>query len=227
MRNDFFRLPVNFNVSDLLHDLRICEENVWKNHFNRRDYEGRWTSIALRSLSGNTDDINAHAGIYSDTPLLAKCIYFRKVIAYFECEKESVRLMNLAPGSVIKSHTDRDCGYQHGILRIHIPILTSEDVYFIVNNTNLIMNPGECWYADFSLPHSVRNEGKNNRIHLVIDGKRNAWTDKLFEKAGYNFEQEYPKQEYNSDVKLRIIQELENLGTETGQRIIEELRNGG
>jgi len=56
------------------------------------------------------EDIFEHPEIngYRDTPLLVKTPYIKSIIDSWKCDKEAVRLLSLAPGSVIKPHkTDR------------------------------------------------------------------------------------------------------------------------
>ena len=45
------------------------------------------------------------------------------------------------------------------------------------------MQPGEAWYLNFNLPHSVANRGTTDRIHLVIDCVMNPWLDAFFAEA--------------------------------------------
>ncbi|MBV8635680.1 MAG: aspartyl/asparaginyl beta-hydroxylase domain-containing protein, partial [Burkholderiaceae bacterium] len=123
----FLRLPFDFDTAALLRDLRTCEEAEWRAHFHAEDYTGSWTSIALRSASGAAGDIMSHPGdVYQDTELLARCPYFTEILQGFACELESVRLLNLAPGSAIKEHSDPCTAYRHGVFRLHIPLATSE-----------------------------------------------------------------------------------------------------
>src|SRR5690606_1308503 len=103
------------------------------------------------------------------TELLQKCAYFKEILNHLKCEKESVRLLCLAPGSEIKEHSDPHLGYEFGWFRLHIPIVTDQKVEFYVNGNSIKMQPGECWYANFHLPHSVKHKGSVNRVHLVID----------------------------------------------------------
>ncbi len=126
MKNAFFKLPFQFDEQRLLNDLEVCLSENWKKHFNSQDYEGSWTSIALRSPSGKSDDIFtvAKENTYFDTPLLQKCNYFKEIIESFECAKETVRLLRLSPNSVVKEHNDFQLGYEYGIFRLHIPIKT-------------------------------------------------------------------------------------------------------
>src|SRR6218665_2198527 len=119
MNNHFFKLPFLFETDLLLQDLETAAKSVWSDHFNQKDYDGKWTSISLRSATGNETDIYATPGIatYSDTPLLKQCAYFQSIINLFECEKESVRLLSLAPGSNIKTHRDNGLSYRFGEFR--------------------------------------------------------------------------------------------------------------
>jgi hypothetical protein len=70
--------------------------------------------------------------------------------------------------------------------------MTNAEVEFVVAGHRLPMQAGECWFADFSQPHSVFNRGKTDRIHLVIDCIRNSWTDTWFEQAGFAMESLLP-----------------------------------
>src|SRR5262249_4486554 len=114
------RLPLRFDEGGLLHDLSTCLRADWPQHFNGRDYEGDWSSIALRSASGRAQDISAHPGAtYRSTPLLDECPHFCAVVERFECPLETVRLLRLGPGGIINEHRDPGTGYADGVLRIH------------------------------------------------------------------------------------------------------------
>jgi hypothetical protein len=225
--NNAFPLPVKLSKEKLDADLETCLRENWKEHFNQRDYSGEWSVISLRSQTGNAQDIFAHdaEAPYQDTPLMEKCNYFREIVNAFQFEKESVRLLRLKPGSVIHSHRDVGLAYRFDCFRLHIPILTDAAVAFLVGGQDLPMQKGECWYADFDLPHSVKNDSAQERIHLVIDGKRNAWTDELFREAGYDFEFEKRKlrPEYDEATLNGMIEGLEKIGTETSRQMIAEL----
>jgi hypothetical protein len=160
----------------------------WIEHFIRHDYEGDWSVIALRCPPGVTDPAHMitsdpNRSDYADTPVLTGSPYFRQVLATFACELHSVRLMRLAPGSSIKEHQDYDLSFEHGMVRIHIPVLTNTGVDFRLNGTRVAMPAGSCWYLRLSDPHSVANRGANDRVHLVIDAVVNEWVAALFERA--------------------------------------------
>lgn len=217
-------LPFRFDGDRLDADLAKALDFQWKSHFNNADYNGDWKIIALRSDDGLTDSIGAKdVHTYRNTPLMDLCPYFREITDGFCCEKQAVRLMQLAPGSHIKEHRDRGLGYADGVFRIHIPIRTHEEVLFYVNGHRVPMRRGECWYANFDLPHSVRNQGTEPRIHLVLDCLRNDWSDALFADNGYDLEAIRHKPVPAEEIP-KIIAQLETLDTDTARRIIEELK---
>jgi hypothetical protein len=225
VHNDFFQLPLTFEQDQLLSDLAICEKYHWVAHYNTNDYNGDWKAIALRSSNGDAENVLAHdAALFINTPLLNQCPYFSEIIGAFHCELETVRLLALAPGSFIKEHRDRGLSYAEGFFRLHIPITTDEKVEFMVNGHLLNMLPGECWYANFDLPHSVNHLGTTRRIHLVIDGKRNAWTDALFDNAGYHFELEKTKKRLDTNTVQEMIQHLNAMGTATADKLVADLK---
>lgn len=219
------QLPFTFSEDRLIEDYKTCEAFAFSEHYNTADYDGSWKLIALRSMDGATNNVRAFSltGTYMNTPLLEKCPYFNEIIDQFACEKESIRLLNLSAGSRIHEHTDLDLGYEDGLFRIHVPITTNEGVRFYINKELVTMEVGSCWYGNFNLPHAVENNGDSDRIHLVIDCKRNAWSDTLFEKLGYNFEKENQEISYSEEEKQRIIEELQRQGTSVSQELINAL----
>lgn len=224
--NRFFQLNFFFSQSKLQNDLEKCLHYQWKNHFNQNDYDGGWTSIALRSASGIETDIvsNPSKNGFKDTLLLSKCFYFQEVLQTFACPLETVRLLNLAPQSEIKTHRDFNAGYEDGFFRIHIPIKTNDEVFFVVDGENLQMKSGECWYANFNLPHSVKNNSSTERIHLVIDCLRNNWSDEIFSSLGYDFQAEKLRKQPSLETKTRILAELRKMNTPTAEKLIKQLQ---
>ena len=100
---------------------------------------------------------------------LARCPYFQTVLEAFPFELYSVRLMALTPGSVIKPHRDNDLSIEDGFARFHIPLKTNPNVSFLLNNQPVNMKVGELWYLRLSDIHSVKNQGEDTRVHMVID----------------------------------------------------------
>jgi quercetin dioxygenase-like cupin family protein len=182
----WLRLPPAFDVERLHADLGAASRLHWQSHYNDRAHRGSWTSIALRSASGEAGDIQAWEGAdFSDTSLLAGCPYFRKAIESFACEKKAVRLMALAPGAEITPHRDRGGSLEDGLARLHIPILTDPAVVFTLDGEEVHFSAGATWYMNANCLHAVRNGSARERVHLVLDCVPNPWLLALFEGSGW------------------------------------------
>jgi hypothetical protein len=174
------KLSLQFDAGAMQGDVARLERDAWIDHFVTDNYDGSWTVLPLRAPSGASHPIQT---IYSDpstesfvdTPLLARCPYFQRVLKSFDCPLHAVRLMKLAAGSVIKPHHDHDLAIEHGRARLHVPVATNPDVDFRVEGERVVLQEGECWYLDLSRIHSVANRGTSDRVHLVIDVVANSW----------------------------------------------------
>lgn len=225
----YFQLPFQFNEEKLVKDLQRLLATDWSPHFNTSGYTGSWNSIALYAVDGDQKNIfaqNGDAPKLEPTPILKNCDYLKQVIATFECPLLSVRLMKLAPGAFIKPHRDFELGYEDGCFRLHIPILTHSQVTFTLDDHKLEMLPGECWYTNVNFVHSVSNEGLTDRIHLVIDGQRNQWSDDLFfSLAPRESLLQREQQGYDPATIKKMILELEKQHSIGAQALIQELKN--
>jgi len=84
----------------------------------------------------------------------------------------SAILINLPAGKSIGRHRDSNpVGNRFNRChRIHIPILTNEECFFEIDGELKIMRSGEVWEINnVRKLHSVYNNGKTDRIHLLID----------------------------------------------------------
>lgn len=190
------RLPFTFDAERLRADLRLASARPWVSHFVSQNYRGDWSAIALRSASGSEGDIHAHpqaADAYActDTALLLECAYLRQVLATFRCPVGTVRLMKLGAGSEILEHVDPGTGYESGELRLHVPVSTNPEVEFYLGGQRVEMRAGECWYLNFQLPHRVVNASREERVHLVIDCRLDAWMDEILRGLGFSAIEKY------------------------------------
>jgi hypothetical protein len=185
---DRLRLPLTFDPERLAAGMANVSRSDWIEHFVKQNYDGDWDVIALRGPAGARHPVQM---IYSDptctdfadTPALAGLPAFQAVLGAFACPLHAVRLMRLAPGSVIKEHHDNDLSFEQGMVRIHIPVVTNERVDFRLNGLRCVMEAGSAWYLRLSDPHSVANRGAADRVHLVIDAAVNGWLEALFQRA--------------------------------------------
>ena len=185
---DRLRLPLDFDPIRLKADLAGLTGIAWTSHFVTQNYEGDWSVIALRAPADARHPIRrivSEPGCteFIDTPALAASPYFRQVLAAFACPLLAVRLMRLTPGSEIKEHHDHDLSFEQGTVRLHVPIVTNDDVDFRLNGVGCPMPAGSAWYLRLSDPHSVINRGKSARVHIVIDATANGWLRALLAEA--------------------------------------------
>ncbi|MGH7945249.1 MAG: tetratricopeptide repeat protein, partial [Opitutaceae bacterium] len=92
------------------------------------------------------------------------------VANYYRNDGFIVRLIlaKLAAGGKIPRHTD--AGYSLlNCHRIHLPIVTNEDVVFHVGGEEINMQVGELWEINNATVHGVENRGTEDRIHLIVD----------------------------------------------------------
>jgi hypothetical protein len=175
---DRVRLPLRFEIAPLEAEIDALGDEAWVPHFNQSVYEGEWSGVALRSVGGLDGQLYpdpAAAGPYADTPALQSCPALRAVIETFRCPVQAARLLALAPGAVIKEHRDYCIGLDEGEVRVHIPILTSGEVEFVLDGGRVDMAAGEAWYLDVSRPHQVTNRATTRRVHLVLDCVVDGW----------------------------------------------------
>jgi quercetin dioxygenase-like cupin family protein len=220
---NYIKFTQSYDAKRLSVELDGILKEDWPLHFNTRDFNGDWRSISLRSATGASNDIYSHpTDTYKNTPVLDKMPYTKEIIDAWQCEKESIRLLSLAPGSNIKPHKDQGCAYHDGVFRIHIPIVTNPEVYFTIEEEKLQLLAGECWYMNFSATHSIVNEGTTSRVHLIMDGIRNSWTDELFAAHGYNLATK--KAGPDAATKAKMIAELERMDTDVARNLIATLK---
>lgn len=172
------RLNLNFDAAALQEDLARVAPEEWIAHYNPNDFEGDWGGVALHAIGGRTENLRAAPGmqmLYMPTPLLARCPAFQQVLSQFACPLGAVRLLRLAPGAIIREHCDDRMSPNEGEARLHIPVQTDPAVEFYLCGERVVMQSGECWFLNLSLPHRVENRSAVDRVHLVIDCGVNQW----------------------------------------------------
>lgn len=222
----YIKLPFLFDALRLQKELAELDTNFWQLHYQKLHYEGNWSAIPLRSINGQADNIfiapQLHA-YYANTPFLKRDSYFEEVLSFFKCEIQAVRLLKLEAGALIKEHKDAELSFEHGSIRIHIPVITNGQVEFYLDKERMNLKEGECWYMNFNLPHSLHNKSNTHRVHLVIDSIVNNWVTTLFEQPTI-FKKEIEKPTFDKNAKQQIIAELRKMNTETSNKMADEMQ---
>jgi aspartyl/asparaginyl beta-hydroxylase (cupin superfamily) len=229
----YAQLQQRFNTERMQAEVASLEASHWKQHYNKKDYEGDWTVLPLRSINGELENIyaiqtnNSGNCQYADTVLLHACPYLQSVVNSFQCKKTTVRLMKLSVGAEIKEHRDTALSFEEGEARLHIPISTNPHVIFFLDKEPLSLREGECWYLNFSLRHRVQNNGLTDRVHLVIDCQVNDWLrEELTRLAALQKHieaEEAPIQDKGA--KQNMIDELRRMNTPVALELAAKLEN--
>lgn len=222
----YLKLPFFFDICRLNKDLEQIRKADWIEHFNTAAYENEWSCVPLRSLNGRPDHILSLPDVhYEDTDILERCPYFQEVINTFECETMSVRLMALGAGSRIKMHTDKGTSFEDGIARLHVPIVTTPDICFTIEDEEVHFSAGHTWYLNADCLHGVNNKSQNPRIHLMLDCIVNPWLEKVFLNAGFvpNAPPKYGDPSINDGNVAAIISSLIAMNSEPAKQLAERL----
>ncbi|KGJ90288.1 aspartyl/asparaginyl beta-hydroxylase domain-containing protein [Thalassotalea sp. ND16A] len=171
LKHEFFKLPLSFDIERLQAEVLQLTEQDWHAH-----HEGFAGNIAVPLLSVGGQINNDFKGPIEQTQALSKLPYIQQILASFNEVFGRSRLMALEPGCEVPIHTDINYHWYKRV-RIHIPIITTENVIFHCADKQVNMAAGECWIFDSWKPHKVVNDSDIRRIHLVIDtmGSSKFW----------------------------------------------------
>jgi hypothetical protein len=98
-----------------------------------------------------------------------------------------VMLARMAPGGVIHPHRDQNpaAKWPH---KIHVPLLTNDDVTFYVDGKGYHFAEGEAVEVNNMGLHAVENRGSTDRVHLIfeyydLDQPEPAWLGQMQQAA--------------------------------------------
>jgi hypothetical protein len=114
-------------------------------------------------------------------------------------------LIKLPPGGVIPPHVDGSHELWIHSHRIHLPIITEEEVIFFYENSKKHLEKNKLVEINNIIPHSVQHNGKNNRYHLMYDILPKSYTG------------DFIYQPHNSTEQFQLDKIIEKNGK--GQRI--------
>ena len=172
------QLPFNFDVEQILKEINLFTQKDYYDIYNTSvELKTLWSKHLIEPKIG--DDNLPH---FFPNEALKQSPYLQSVLDTFQCDKETFRIHTLDAKANIRPHRDIGYSLELGMIRLHIPIITNKDVQLIVNDENIVMNPGECWYCNFNEVHEVKNNSDHPRTHLIMDCRVNEWVKKLFKK---------------------------------------------
>jgi len=161
---EFVRLPLSFDAARLAEEIAQFEESDWRPH--PQGYPGN-SALPLIAAHGDPDDDDVK-GPMRTTRHMERCPYLRQVLAAFHAVWGRTRLMRLDGNAEATPHCDTNYYWtQHA--RVHVPIVTGDNVRFLCGDASVHMAAGEAWIFDTWRVHNVINPYPARRIHLVAD----------------------------------------------------------
>lgn len=164
LRVRFLQLPIVFDADRLAGEVAAMPASAWRPH--PQGYPGN-DALPLVTTNGDPSS-DARDGAMGPTPQLLASPYLLQVMASLGATWGRSRLMRLSGDAEVAAHVDTDY-YWREHMRVHVPIVTQPTVRFRCGGEEVNMAPGECWIFDTWSVHSVHNDAKRSRIHLVAD----------------------------------------------------------
>lgn len=167
---DAFKLPFELDPARLAGDAARLRDLV-RSPQPGPYHNGEWTGVAIHSAGGAQSAAPGFPSLesYGFTAEADDAPYLKGILKSLPFLLQVVRVLWLPPGGIIESHFDFDTNFQFGMVRLHIPLQTNDDVEFLIAGQKFDMRVGELWYGDFSRPHQVANKGSEARLHAVLD----------------------------------------------------------
>mgnify|MGYP003509767027 FL=1 len=103
-----------------------------------------------------------------DLALQLNLLFFNVLTSIQPKELGYAMLVSLHPKSRVQRHRDEGRYAEH-YQRFHLPIYSTKGNIFFCGDESVQMKEGELWTFNHQLEHSVNNNSKHERIHLIFD----------------------------------------------------------
>lgn len=172
MKNGFeHQVLFNYDESQIKQYLLNNWDKLWNDIPERKLwYAQEYTDITL--LYNIPDSLTEVFNRFYINELLIKDmkldVIFNQLSVYTGKRLGRAMFIKLPAKKSIASHIDRG-HHLETCDRIHLPIITDNNVDFIINDTVYPMPAGVISRINNNVPHSVVNNSTNDRVHLVMD----------------------------------------------------------
>lgn len=159
------RLPLQIDAARLRQEVDALPSELWRGPGGRSGVQKVAEAIFLRGYAPAEGEKPI-----DDRPPLALLLYVRYLITEFIAAAPlRCLLARLPPGAVIDPHIDQ-APYIAKSLRIHLPVITCEQVAMYSAGLTYRMRPGEVWVLNNNDVHGVWNASTDlARVHLICD----------------------------------------------------------
>ncbi len=179
----------NCDITQIVEVLNSESNDIWlehkyrqnntKTHKDTNTVELFWDKDSL--YSGNIGKIHPTNYLKFNIPTFLELLRPLYEKAYGKGYFVRALLVKMLPNSRILPHKDNGKSLI-SCKRTHIPVVTNKNVLFTVNGETKHLQEGEIWEINNTVMHSVVNNSKYCRIHLIIDyteDKKNSLQDDI------------------------------------------------
>jgi hypothetical protein len=173
-KTDFFNQLATADVDSLLKRVKSIPDALWKSEDNKKPNKlnklNNTRHIIFRYINAGESVYDFHDypiwGEWQDV-LLPIMEQAARLLGYENYRFPRAMLANLPAGGEISPHTDgRASSYIH---KIHVPLITNSKTIFHVGNQSKHLTVGEIVEVNNKRIHAVRNDGGQDRIHLIFE----------------------------------------------------------
>ena len=184
--NGCFRKIGDVDCSAIAQYVNDIPEASWNEHTKRQNAYKVHASTQMIPLIFDADFRHRFPTVHADFSSLSKLLepVLQTIIQHYKSLGESISsqrkirfnsayfiriiLVKLIAGCKITPHTDNGYSLSRAH-RIHWPIITNDAVNFCIDNERKMLGAGELWEINNRSTHSVANEGKTHRYHIIFD----------------------------------------------------------
>ena len=165
LKNYYDQISININESTINPDFE--------------EYADKWREIALIK----NWEITKKGSLMQDSLF--------KLRSQFNTGIRYMSFYSAKPGLNLHKHRDLTGNLIQGFIRLHIPIYTHPDCFYLcgtfLNPMKIHAKAGNVYALDTGYLHGVVNKSSINRIHLLIELEVNNWMKGYLPKKTINF----------------------------------------
>jgi Tfp pilus assembly protein PilF len=169
--DNYLTIHDGFDVKPLIKKITGIPQSSWRESGRERRFEVHRATETLLLIQFEDglhtwpEALPSHQEFAEELSVVTE-----RISAFYRDRGFVVRMLfaKLLAGGSIPMHSDS--GYSLlNCHRIHIPLITTEDVIFHVGGEDRCLLAGEFCEIDNSQNHAVENRGRHDRIHLIVD----------------------------------------------------------
>ncbi|CAB5218122.1 Aspartyl/asparaginy/proline hydroxylase [uncultured Caudovirales phage] len=141
-------------------------QNGTPTHKDTQMYQVRFLSYDWEpGIDPEPIDVNHFSNDLAKKEFDQMCKYLED---FYNSKVVRVEIINMKPNSNIPPHVDSST-MLYLARRVHVPLVSNKNVFFTVFNKTINMEVGKWYEINNYLPHSVKNNSDQDRIHAIID----------------------------------------------------------